>query len=261
MRDRDVAEAERLEVRLAEGDDAVGVRPARQVLIEVGAGVAIEVLQRQLGLVPPLRTDAGNAKGGEALDGGRHISVDAGAIEVDGQAVRFHRPADAMRHGFGMVHQHFMLVDTLTVAENVVLGREPRSAAGALRRAAAEHEVATLAERHRLPVDPRARVGGLAVGVQQRVEILKALHHGSRVLILDEPTAVLAPHEVDELFQVLRALNAEGTTIVLITHKLAEVKAMADRVTVMNRGQVMAEGTPAEVQSNSEVRNVYFGQA
>ena len=166
------------------------------------------------------------------------LEPDAGPIAIDGRAVRVHRPADAMRLGLGMVHQHFMLVDTLTVAENIVLGREPRSLLGGLRRATAEAEVAALAARHRLPVDPRARVSQLAVGVQQRVEILKALHHGARVLILDEPTAVLAPHEVDDLFQVLRALNAEGATIVLITHKLAEVKALARRVTVMRGGRV-----------------------
>jgi simple sugar transport system ATP-binding protein len=179
------------------------------------------------------------------------LQPDSGTIEVDGSPVRFHRPADAMRQGFGMVHQHFMLVDTLSVAENVVLGREPRSAVGALRRALAEREVAALAERHRLPVDPRARVGSLAVGVQQRVEILKALHHGSRVLILDEPTAVLAPHEVDELFQVLRALNAEGTTIVLITHKLAEVKALAGRVTVMRGGRVVGSGETRDLSTEA----------
>jgi general nucleoside transport system ATP-binding protein len=170
------------------------------------------------------------------------LQPDAGTIEVDGHPVRIHRPADAMRLGLGMVHQHFMLVDTLTVSENIVLGREPLSVLGGLRRAAADAQVAALAERYRMPVDARARVSQLAVGVQQRVEILKALHHGARVLILDEPTAVLTPHEVDELFQVLRALNAQGTTIVLITHKLAEVKALAQRVTVMRDGRVVGSG-------------------
>ncbi len=179
------------------------------------------------------------------------LAPDAGVLEVDGRPVRFHHPADAMRLGFGMVHQHFMLVDTLTVAENVVLGREPHRPLGGMDRAAAEREVAALAARHRLPVDPRARVGGLAVGVQQRVEILKALHHGARVLILDEPTAVLAPHEVDELFQVLRALHAGGTTIVLITHKLAEVKALAQRVTVMRDGRVVGGGAVDSLTTES----------
>src|SRR5206468_3191858 len=130
--------------------------------------------------------------------------------------------------------------------ENIALGREPHGPLGAYRRAAAEREVAALAERHRLPVDPRARIETLPVGAQQRVEILKALHHGARVLILDEPTAVLTPQEVDELFGVLRELRDGGTTIVLITHKLAEVAALADRVTVMRAGRVVGAGDARE---------------
>jgi len=187
------------------------------------------------------------------------LQPDAGTIAVDGRTVRIHRPADAMRLGLGMVHQHFMLVDTLTVAENIVLGREPHSPFGGLNRSAAEAEVAALAARHRLPVDPRARVSQLAVGVQQRVEILKALHHDARVLILDEPTAVLTPHEVDELFQVLRALNAGGVTIVLITHKLAEVKALAHRVTVMRAGRVVGGG-PAEALTTAAIAELMVGR-
>jgi len=175
------------------------------------------------------------------------IQPDAGSIEVDGNPVRLQRPSDAMRLGFGMVHQHFMLVDTLTVGENIVLGAEPRGALGGLDRAAAERGVGALAERFRLPVDARARVGSLSVGAQQRVEILKALHHGARLLILDEPTAVLAPHEVDELFEVLRELNARGTTIVLITHKLAEVRAIARTVTVMRDGRVVGGGATSSL--------------
>lgn len=170
------------------------------------------------------------------------LPPDAGRIEVDGRPARIRHPADAMRLGLGMVHQHFLLVGPLTVAENVVLGHEPRAAFGAYRRAAAEREVGSLAERYRLPVDPRARIDALPVGAQQRVEILKALHRGARVLILDEPTAVLTPHEVDELFEVLRALRDAGATIVLITHKLAEVKSLAHRVTVMRAGRVVGGG-------------------
>jgi ABC-type uncharacterized transport system ATPase subunit len=175
------------------------------------------------------------------------LQPDAGRIEVGGRIARIQHPADAMRLGLGMVHQHFMLVDTLTVAENVTLGHEPRAALGAFRHAAAVREVAALAERYRLPVDPRARIGALPVGAQQRVEILKALHRGARVLILDEPTAVLTPHEVDELFEVLRALRETGATIVLITHKLAEVKALAHRVTVMRAGRVVGGGEVASL--------------
>ena len=168
--------------------------------------------------------------------------ADSGTIEVEGRAVRIHNPTDAMRLGIGMVHQHFLLVDTLTVAENVVLGTEPRGPLGMFAPGRAARAVRALAERYRLPVDPRARVSTLSVGEQQRVEILKALHRGARVLILDEPTAVLTPQEVDELFAVLRELRDAGTTIVLITHKLAEVRALADRVTVMRGGRVVGGG-------------------
>jgi len=175
------------------------------------------------------------------------IAPTAGHVEIDGRAVHIRRPADAMRLGLGMVHQHFMLVGTLTVAENVCLGREPGGVGGRLERRRAESDVARLSERYGLPVDPTARVNTLSVGAQQRVEILKALHHDARVLILDEPTAVLTPQEVDDLFHVLRELKRAGTTIVLITHKLAEVKALADHVTVMRGGRVVGGGPAAEL--------------
>ncbi len=170
----------------------------------------------------------------------------SGEIRVDGERVSIPSPAHAMRLGLGMVHQHFLLVDTLSVAENVVLGREPREALGAFAPARAERVVAWLSERHGLPVRPGARVAELSVGEQQRVEILKALYRGARVLILDEPTAVLTPQEVDELFGVLRELKTAGTAIVLITHKLAEVAALADRVTVMRAGRVVGGGEARE---------------
>jgi simple sugar transport system ATP-binding protein len=179
------------------------------------------------------------------------LQPDAGTIAIDGRPVRIHRPADAIRFGLGMVHQHFMLVDTLTVAENVVLGREPGNALGGMRRGAAEAAVAALAARYRLPVVPRARVGGLPIGVQQRVEILKTLYQGARVLILDEPTAVLTPQEVDDLFQVLRSLHEQGASIVLITHKLAEVKALAQRVTVMRSGRIVGAGRAADLSTEA----------
>ena len=188
------------------------------------------------------------------------IEPDSGHVEVDGRPVRIHRPADAMKLGLGMVHQHFMLVGPLTVAEDITLGHEPHGALGGYARAAAEREVAALSERYRLPVDPRARIETLPVGTQQRVEILKALFHGARVLILDEPTAVLTPHEVDELFQVLRTLRDQGTTIVLITHKLAEVKALAQRVTVMRAGRV-AGGGAAETLTVERIAELMVGHA
>src|SRR5262249_18225737 len=124
------------------------------------------------------------------------LEPDRGHIEVDGRRVRIGSPAAAMRLGLGMVHQHFMLVDTLSVAENITLGHEPRAALGAFARARAEREVEELGRRYGLPVDPRAPIAGLPVGLQQRVEILKALYRDARVLILDEPTAVLTPQEV-----------------------------------------------------------------
>jgi len=175
------------------------------------------------------------------------LQPDAGHIAIDGRRVRIRRPADAMRLGLGMVHQHFMLVGPLTVAENIALGREPHGRLGSYGRAAAEREAAALAERFHLRVDPRARIADLPVGAQQRVEILKAVGHGAWVLILDEPTAVLTPQEVDELFEVLRTLRDQGTTIVLITHKLAEVRALARRVTVMRGGRVVGSGDVAEL--------------
>jgi len=175
------------------------------------------------------------------------LAPDAGTIRLDGRPVRFASPQDALRQGLGMVHQHFLLVDTLSVAENVVLGREPVTRLGAFDRARAEREVAELAARVGLPVDPRARVGELSVGQQQRVEILKALHRGARVLIMDEPTAVLTPQEVDELFALLRTLRAQGTSIVLITHKLQEVAALADHVTVLRQGRVVGGGPAASL--------------
>jgi general nucleoside transport system ATP-binding protein len=173
------------------------------------------------------------------------LQPDSGEILLDGRTARIRSPAEAMRAGLGMVHQHFMLVDPLTVAENVTLAREPHGPLGGYRQAEAEREVESLSRRVGLAVDPRARVSSLSVGAQQRVEIVKALAHGARVLILDEPTAVLTPQEVDELFGVLRALQAEGVTLVLITHKLAEVKAIADRVTVMRHGRVVGGGPAA----------------
>ncbi len=164
---------------------------------------------------------------------------DAGEVLVDGQPRRLASPHDAIRCGIGMVHQHFMLVETMTVTENVVLGAEPGRAL-AVDHAAAAARVAALGRRFDLPVEPHAVVGRLSVGERQRVELLKALYRDARLLILDEPTAVLAPQEVAALFAVLRRMRAEGRTVVLITHKLAEVLAVADAVTVMRRGRVVA---------------------
>jgi simple sugar transport system ATP-binding protein len=155
---------------------------------------------------------------------------------LDGEAVVLRSPHDAIARGIGMVHQHFMQVPVMTVAENVVLGAEPRR--GPLRdRAAARRIVLELAERHGLAVDPDATMEDVTVGMQQRAEVLRALYRGARILVLDEPTAVLTVQEAEELMAILRRLRASGTSIVLISHKLREVLGVADRVTVIRRGR------------------------
>ncbi|MGN6696159.1 MAG: ABC transporter ATP-binding protein [Aquihabitans sp.] len=161
---------------------------------------------------------------------------DEGTIALDGQPVEFHSPRDAIEAGIGMVHQHFRLVEPFTVAENVLLGEH-----GRIRRSEAEARVAELGERYGLEVDPSARIWQLSVGQQQRVEIIKALSREARLLILDEPTAVLTPQESESLFEVLRRMTAEGRSVIFISHKLDEVRAVADRVTVLRDGR--SEGT------------------
>jgi len=166
------------------------------------------------------------------------VPRDEGRILVEGREVPRHRPADAIRLGLGMVHQHFMLVDTLTVAENVVLGMEPTRSGVFLDAAGSSERVARLSEEYGLALDPGEKVENLSVGLEQRVEIVKVLYRGARILILDEPTGVLTPHEVRELFTILRALRDKGRTVIFITHKLDEVVELADRVTVMRDGRV-----------------------
>jgi general nucleoside transport system ATP-binding protein len=163
---------------------------------------------------------------------------DSGEIRLGGQPVCFRSPHDAIQHGLGMVHQHFMLVPSLTVAENLMLGRAPTLLRD--ERAAVATRVAELGRRYGLAVDPRARVDRLSVGQQQRVEILKALYRGAEILILDEPTAVLTPQEADKLLEVLRGLAAEGRSIVFISHKLDEVLRLADRIAVLRDGRLVA---------------------
>ena len=161
---------------------------------------------------------------------------DAGQILVDGQPLSFHSPADAIRAGIGMVHQHFMLVPTLTVAENVALGL-PSSRGPLMDLDRVSARIRELAAAYGLKVDPSCPVWQLAVGEQQRVEIIKALYRGASVIILDEPTAVLTPQEVDDLFVTLRRMAAEGHSLIFISHKLHEVMAISDRVTVLRDGQ------------------------
>jgi ABC-type uncharacterized transport system ATPase subunit len=165
---------------------------------------------------------------------------DSGEILVDGTPVRISTPSDAIALGIGMVHQHFMLVDTMTVTENIVLGAEPGTAAS-LDLEAASARIKALSDEFKLSVNPRAIVEDLSVGQQQRVELLKALYRNARLLILDEPTAVLTPQEVEEFFVILRGMRAQGKTIVIITHKLPEVLAISDDVTVMRDGKVVGK--------------------
>jgi simple sugar transport system ATP-binding protein len=171
------------------------------------------------------------------------LQPDEGEIVIDGQPVGFTGPGDAIKAGIGMVHQHFMLVPVFSVTENIMLGAE-RTSAGLLDRASARDQVLAVSQQYGLPVDPDATVEDLPVGVQQRVEIVKALVRDVDLLILDEPTAVLTPQETDELLAVMRALKADGKSIVFITHKLKEVKAIADRITVVRRGRTVGTAQP-----------------
>ena len=183
---------------------------------------------------------------------------DAGQIRLDGAPVTFGSPREAIAAGIGMVHQHFTLVPSQTVTENILLGlRTPRFL---LRPKRSEAEIADLADRFGLRVDPRAKIWQLSVGEQQRVEILKMLYRGARILILDEPTAVLAPQEVDELIRTLRAMTEAGRSVVFISHKLAEVLAVADRITVMRRGKVTAAGIPAAGTTKAELASQMVGR-
>jgi simple sugar transport system ATP-binding protein len=187
------------------------------------------------------------------------LDPDDGEILVDDQKVTFSSPNDAMAAGIGMVHQHFMLVPVFTVAENVILGAEQTRNLGLLDLDAARAQVRAVSDQYGFDVDPDAVVEELPVGVQQRVEIIKALVRHAKVLILDEPTAVLTPQETDELIQIMRQLKADGTSIVFITHKLREVKAIADRITVIRNGRVVGEAEPTA--SETELASMMVGRA
>jgi simple sugar transport system ATP-binding protein len=180
-------------------------------------------------------------------------TADSGEIRIKGQAVDIRTPHDAIALGIGMVHQHFMLMPPMTVTENIVLGAEPGSAASLDLKAAAG-EVRRLSDEFRLAVDPDAAIEDLSVGQQQRVELLKALYRRAQLLILDEPTAVLTPQEVDEFFTILRRMRAQGRTIIIITHKLSEVLAISDDVTVMRDGRVVGTRRTQETSAGELAR-------
>ena len=185
-------------------------------------------------------------------------SVDSGEILIDGQVREIRTPHDAIALGIGMVHQHFMLLEPMTVAENIVLGAEPGNAASLdLKKAAAE--IRKVSDEFKLAVDPNATVDSLSVGQQQRVELLKALYRHAQLLILDEPTAVLTPQEVEEFFVILRGMRDQGKTIVIITHKLSEVLAISDNVTVMRDGRVVGEVKTSETNA-AELARLMVGR-
>ena len=167
-------------------------------------------------------------------------TADEGEILVDGKVQQIATPHDAIALGIGMVHQHFMLVEPMTVAENIVLGAEPGSGVS-LDLSTAAQQIQKLSDEFKLSIDPNATIENLSVGQQQRVELLKALYREARLLILDEPTAVLTPQEVDEFFGILRRMREQGKTVVIITHKLSEVLAISDEVTVMRDGKVIGQ--------------------
>ncbi|WP_433676588.1 ABC transporter ATP-binding protein [Microbacterium gorillae] len=185
--------------------------------------------------------------------------ADEGEILLDDVVQNFAGPGDAMSAGIGMVHQHFMLIPVFTVAENVMLGHEQTHGPGILDIDAAREHVRTVAARFGFEIDPDAIVEDLPVGVQQRVEIIKALARDARVLVFDEPTAVLTPQETDELMAIMRQLREEGTAIVFITHKLREVREVADRITIIRLGRVVGEASPTA--SNTELASLMVGRA
>jgi general nucleoside transport system ATP-binding protein len=186
------------------------------------------------------------------------IKADSGEILIDGQPVHIGHPDDAIHHGIGMVHQHFKLVPSFTVAENILLGMEPNRL-GFVNRADENKQVDELARNYNLPVDPAVRIRDLPVGMQQRVEILKVLERKAKILVLDEPTAVLTPQEVNELITVIRGLSAQGFTIIFITHKLVEVMMVADRVSVMRGGKMMGTKKVSET-SIPELASMMVGR-
>ena len=185
---------------------------------------------------------------------------DEGEILMDGQPVTIKSPSDAIDRGISMVHQHFMLVPVLTVAENILLGDEPMANPIFLDRRDANDRIRKLGDQFGFEVDPDAKVGSLSVGWQQRVEILKALYRSATILVLDEPTAVLTPQETREIFAVLRQLTADlGTSIIFISHKLYEVLEIADRITVIRRGKVVGQRSPRET-NEEELAELMVGR-
>lgn len=187
-------------------------------------------------------------------------NADSGTIKINGQEVNIKDPNVATELGIGMVHQHFKLVHNYTVTENIVLGLEPTNKFGLLNIGVAEKRVAELSQQYGLQVDPKALIENITVGAQQRVEILKTLYRNANMIIFDEPTAVLTPQEIDELMEIIRRLKAEGKTVVLITHKLKEIKAVADRCTVLRRGKYIGT-VDVDSVTEQELAEMMVGRA
>ncbi|MFM9015604.1 MAG: ABC transporter ATP-binding protein [Candidatus Nanopelagicus sp.] len=185
------------------------------------------------------------------------VNADSGKIFVEDKEVIINEPADALKFGIGMVHQHFMLIPVFTVAENIALGRE-QSKGGFLSLDEVKKKIKLLAEEFKFDIDPDALIEDLPVGVQQRVEIIKALIYDAKVLILDEPTAVLTPQETDELLSIMRTLKNKGTSIIFITHKLREVQEVADKITIIRLGKVI--NTVASNTSQEELASMMVGR-
>lgn len=183
----------------------------------------------------------------------------SGEIYINGEKKDIKDPNDAIKNGLGMVHQHFMLVEPFTVVENIILGMEPTKKGGALDIKTARKNVMEISERYGLKIDPDEKVENISVGMQQRVEILKALYRGADILIFDEPTAVLTPQEIDELISIIKGLSDQGKTIIIITHKLKEIKAMANRCTIIRRGEKIETVKVSEV-SESELADMMVGR-
>ena len=186
------------------------------------------------------------------------ISPDSGEIFVDGKRVTIHEPSDALNAGIGMVHQHFMLIPVFTVAENIVLGHEKIKGPGTLDLDDARTAIVDIAKRFNFEIDPDAVVETLPVGVQQRVEIIRALIYNAKVIILDEPSAVLTPQETDELLRVMKELREQGKAIIFITHKLREVQEAADEITIIRRGKVVGQAKPSA--SQEELASLMVGR-
>jgi len=187
------------------------------------------------------------------------LQPDSGEIRVNGSVVAINEPSDALAAGIGMVHQHFMLIPVFTVLENIVLGHESTSKIGTLNLEQAREKLMSLAKEFGFEIDPDALIEDLPVGVQQRVEILKALMYDAKILILDEPTAVLTPQETDELLEVVKRLRDQGTSIIFISHKLREVKAIANRISVIRRGKVVGSAEPSA--SQEELASLMVGRS